>query len=196
MKEKLLAELEKEVAACRNCRLHETRLNPVFGEGNPSAGLLFVGEGPGADEDRIGRPFVGKSGQLMDRIFEACGWNRRDHLYIANIVKCHPPGNRAPDREERAFCLPYLYRQIEIIKPRIIVLLGAVALQSLVDPSYRITKVRGQWLERHGAFIMPTYHPAALLRNPSLKREAWEDYKMVIDKYRELVDANHFSPHH
>ena len=157
---------------------------------------MCIGEGPGYYEDVQGRPFVGASGQLLDKILSVCGFSREKDTYIANIVKCRPPGNRAPTPEERSTCLPFLMRQIEFVQPSIIVLLGATALQGLVDPSARITRVRGTWLTWHGYWVMPTFHPSALLRTPALKREAWEDFKKVIDKYREVVDPHHYSPHH
>ncbi|WP_420809012.1 uracil-DNA glycosylase [Ammonifex thiophilus] len=181
-----LEELEAVVKNCRKCPLAAGRTNVVFGEGNPHALLMFIGEGPGAEEDRQGRPFVGPAGQLLDRILAACNI-KREEVYIANIVKCRPPGNRVPTKEEAEACLPYLIRQIELIRPKIIVLLGATALQYLMGSGARITKVRGQWLGPfYGAQVMPTYHPAALLRDPSKKRPAWEDFKKIRDAYFNL----------
>lgn len=162
--------------------------------GNPYAEILIIGEGPGQEEDLQGLPFVGKSGQLLDKILSACGFSREEQVYIANIVKCRPPGNRDPEPQERAACLPWLYQQIALIQPKIIVLLGATALKGLIDPEARITKVRGQWMEWEGFSVLPTFHPSALLRNPGLKKEAWEDFKEVIQKYRELVDPDHPIP--
>ncbi|MCF8387676.1 MAG: uracil-DNA glycosylase [Bacteroidales bacterium] len=188
-------DLKKEVLSCEKCALSKTRNHVIFGEGNPEAGILIVGEGPGADEDRIGRPFVGKSGQLLDKILAACGFNREQHVFISNIVKCRPPGNRAPTPQEAAVCMPYLMEQIELIDPEIIILLGASALNYLVDKSMRITKVRGHWLAWQNRWVMPVFHPAALLRNPNLKRDTWEDYKKIVFKYREMVDADHYSAH-
>jgi len=167
----------------------------VFGEGSPSARIVLCGEGPGADEDRLGRPFVGKAGQLLDRILAACGFKRFEHVYILNTVKCRPPGNRTPTLEERAACRPNLDAQIRIISPLIMVLMGATALQEILDPEGRITRERGKWVEREGVFIMPTYHPAALLRNPTLKVDAWKDFKQVVYRYREMVNTDHYSPH-
>lgn len=189
-------ELRKEVLSCKRCDLCQTRHNVVFGEGNRHAEIMCIGEGPGYYEDMQGKPFVGKSGVLLDKIFDVCGFTREEHIFIGNIVKCRPPQNRDPTPEERSTCIPYLYKQIELIAPKIIILLGATALKGLIDPNARITKVRGQWIEWKGIQVMPTYHPSALLRNPHLKNAAWEDFKSVIDKYRELVDAEHYSAHH
>jgi len=186
-------DLKKEILQCQKCSLSKTRHNVVFGEGNKNAEIMLIGEGPGYYEDQSGKPFVGKSGKLLDRIIEVCGFTRKDHLFIANIVKCRPPQNRAPHPDERETCIPYLYKQIELIKPKIIILLGATALNGLIDPNARISKVRGQWMEWKGIQVMPTYHPSALLRNPSLKRDAWEDFKKVVAKYRELVNPEHHS---
>lgn len=191
-----MATLEQVVKGCTACGLRAGCRGVVFGDGNPSARLMLIGEGPGADEDRLGRPFVGRAGQLLDRILAACGFDRQRHVYIANIVKCRPPGNRTPTPEERAACLPNLRAQMRLVQPVIVVLLGATALQALIDPAARISRARGQWIVRDGVWYMPTYHPAALLRNPALKRECWHDFKKVIDKYRELVDPAHVAPHH
>lgn len=194
-KEAALTALKNHVLECNNCSLRQGCRQVVFGEGNPDAGLMFIGEGPGEEEDRQGRPFVGKAGQLLDRMLEACGMDRFKHTYIANIVKCRPPQNRVPAPEERAVCLNYLEAQLEIIKPKILVLLGATALQGLIDPQAKITKARGNWIQWKGMWVMPIYHPAALLRNPHLKQPTWDDLKMVVNKYRELIDPKHFSPH-
>lgn len=188
-----LAKLQEEVQACGKCSLRSGCRQVVFGEGSPEAGIMLIGEGPGEEEDRQGRPFVGRAGQLLDRILEVCGYGRFSHTFIANIVKCRPPRNRIPLPEERAACMGYLQRQIEIIDPQIIILLGATALQGLIDPRAKITKTRGQWLEWEGRWVMPTYHPAALLRNPQLKQPTWEDFKKVVGKYRELIDPKHYS---
>ncbi len=195
MVEKELVLLSHKVKNCTNCDLHLKRTNTVFGAGNPFAEILLIGEGPGRDEDIQGIPFVGKSGQLLDKILGACGFNRDEHVYIANIVKCRPPGNRDPKPEEREACLPYLHQQIKLIQPKIIILLGATALKGLIDPNARITRVRGKWMEWEEYLVMPTYHPSALLRNAGQKKDAWEDFKMVYYKYRELVDPTHSSPH-
>ena len=194
MVEKELVLLSHQVKSCTNCELHQKRTNTVFGVGNPFAELMLIGEGPGKDEDIQGLPFVGKSGQLLDKILGACGFNREDHVYITNIVKCRPPGNRDPKPEERDACLKYLHQQIELIKPKIIVLLGATALKGLIDPEARITRVRGDWMMWEEYHVMPTFHPSALLRNADQKKDAWEDFKKVYYQYRELVDSSHSSP--
>lgn len=186
-----LKELKNSMDGCSKCELHRHRTNIVFGEGPENAGIIVIGEGPGHDEDIKGRPFVGRSGQLLDKILAACNFSRERNVFIANIVKCRPPENRAPFPTERETCLPYLLKQIEIINPPIIILLGATALNGLLDPAAKITKSRGIWHRWNGRWIMPTYHPSALLRNPNLKKDSWEDFKEVINKYRELVDAEH-----
>jgi len=187
--------LTEEVRACVRCPLHQKRTQAVFGMGNPFSELMLIGEGPGEEEDRQGLPFVGKSGQLLDKILEAAGFSRKENVYIANIVKCRPPENREPTPEERAACLPYLEEQIALIQPSIIILLGSTALKGLIDPDAKITKVRGTWIRWRDMWVMPTYHPSALLRNPELKKEVWEDMKEVVRKYREIVDPKHFSAH-
>lgn len=185
-----LEDLKNTALGCARCGLRAGCSGVVFGEGHPRARLMLIGEGPGADEDRLGRPFVGKAGQLLDSILEAIQLERFTHTYIANVVKCRPPGNRAPRPEEAEQCLPWLYRQIELVSPVIIVLLGSTALQNLIDPDGRITKMRGQWLvSKSGIKIMPTYHPAALLRDSSKKRPVWEDFQKVRDELRGLSGA-------
>lgn len=188
-------ELERVVKGCRRCGLRDGCSGVVFGDGHTQAKLVVCGEGPGADEDRLGRPFVGRAGQLLDRILEAGGFDRGRNAYILNVVKCRPPGNRIPTDEERVACRPNLEAQLRLLQPAIVVLLGATALQALLDPNGRITRDRGRWVLRDGVWYMPTYHPAALLRNPNLKRDTWEDMKQVVRKYRELVDAEHQCPH-
>jgi len=195
MVEKELLLLSHKVKSCTKCSLHEKRTNTVFGMGNPFAEIMLIGEGPGKDEDLQGIPFVGRSGQLLDKILAACAFNRDEHVYIANIVKCRPPGNRDPEPLERDSCLPYLITQIELIDPKIIVLLGSTALKSLVDPNAKITRVRGDWMIWEKRLVMPTFHPSALLRNSDQKKDAWEDFKKVYYKYRELVDPSHSSRH-
>jgi DNA polymerase len=182
------AELEKlrgELAPCCRCELGQGRKNLVFGVGRPDADLMFIGEGPGQQEDEQGIPFVGPAGQLLTKIIEAIGLSR-DEVYIANIVKCRPPGNRPPLPEESALCLPYLRRQIEIIRPRIIVTLGNVPTQTLLQTAVGITKTRGIFVERDGILFMPTFHPAYLLRDPNKKKEVWEDMKKIWAKMKEL----------
>lgn len=169
---------------CTRCRLCAGRTQIVFGVGNPHADLLFVGEGPGAEEDRQGEPFVGRAGQLLNKIIGAMGLTR-EGVYIANIVKCQPPGNRAPLPDEAATCLPFLLQQIAALRPAIIVCLGSVATRYLLgDETLKITKVRGQFRTWQGYRVMPTYHPAFLLRNPAMKRAVWEDMKEVMAALR------------
>lgn len=185
--------LSNEIRNCTKCGLSKTRQNVVVGDGNEYANIMLIGEGPGADEDRTGIPFVGKSGQLLDKILEACGFKRNTHIFISNIVKCRPPGNRVPTEEEVAACMPYLLQQIELINPKIVVTLGSTALKRLVgDNSLKITRLRGTWMDWDNRLLMPVYHPSALLRNPGLKRDTWEDFKKIITKYRELVDPGHY----
>ncbi len=179
-----LKDLEQAIQGCLACPLGPSRLRFVFGEGNPTAALMFVGEGPGRDEDLQGRPFVGKAGELLDKMIGALGYSR-EQVYIANVVKCRPPDNRTPAREEAAACLGYLRRQIELIQPQVIVTLGATPLRELVGVAEGITKVRGQWkrLELGGRSIpvMPTYHPAYVLRQytPEVRKAVWEDLKLA-----------------
>jgi len=164
---------------CRLCKLHTLgRKQVVFGVGNPNADLMFVGEAPGADEDIQGEPFVGKAGQLLTKIIEAIGMQRSD-VYIANVIKCRPPGNRNPEPDEVERCEPFLFRQIDIVQPKVIVALGKFAAQSLLRTTEPITRLRGREYKFRSAILMPTFHPAYLLRNPSSKREVWEDMKRV-----------------
>lgn len=183
-----LDELASIAAGCRRCGLRDGCRQVVFGEGDPRALVMLVGEGPGETEDELGRPFVGKAGQLLDRILAAVGF-RREQVYITNVVKCRPPGNRVPTDAEMMTCLPYLYAQIRLIRPAILVCLGSTALRALVAPSLRITQARGRWYERWGIRIMPTYHPAALLRDPDKKWPVWEDFKQVRRAYEEALRA-------
>ena len=177
-----LASLARIVAGCRNCPLAASRSNVVFGEGNPDARLMFIGEGPGFDEDRLGRPFVGKAGQLLDKMISAMQFTREE-VYIANIVKCRPPDNRVPTPEEAACCIGYLHRQIELIRPEVIVLLGATAVKFLLNTTSGISKMRGRWLSYENIPVMPTFHPAFLLRQESAKREAWQDLQQVMARF-------------
>ena len=164
---------------CRLCKLHTLgRTKVVFGVGNPNADLMFVGEAPGADEDIQGEPFVGRAGQLLTKIIEAIGMQRSD-VYIANVIKCRPPGNRNPEPDEVERCEPFLFRQIDMVKPKVIVALGKFAAQSLLKTTDPITRIRGREYKFRSAILMPTFHPAYLLRNPSSKREVWEDMKRV-----------------
>ena len=178
-------ELEEVVKQCRKCRLCETRKNVVFGVGNREADIMFIGEGPGADEDAQGEPFVGKAGKLMNMAFDMLGV-KREEVYIANIVKCRPPINRNPQDDEAENCLDYLRNQVILVKPKIIVLLGSVALKNVLGKEYGITASRGKWLERKGILYMPTWHPAALLRNENKKIDFIKDLKQVIKRYNEI----------
>ena len=182
------AELLEQISGCERCRLCETRTNVVPGEGDPRAKLMFIGEGPGEEEDRYGRPFVGPSGKLLTKMIHAIGMERTE-VYICNVVKCRPPRNRNPEPEEAAACLDYLRAQYLLVRPRIIVLLGRVACRYTLRDEIFITRDHGKWYERKGVLFMPTYHPSALLRDPSKKRDAWEDFKKVRDKLNELSAA-------
>jgi len=174
-------ELKEEVSKCQKCPLAGFRQNTVFGEGDPNARLMFIGEGPGAEEDKEGRPFVGRAGQLLTKMIEAMGLKRQE-VYIANIVKCRPPGNRNPFREEVASCISYLKKQIEIVDPEVIICLGSVAVRYLLNIDKQISKVRGEFVKyNNNIYVMPTFHPAYLLRNPDKKKQSWEDLKKVIN---------------
>ncbi|HUJ12220.1 MAG TPA: uracil-DNA glycosylase [Thermoanaerobaculia bacterium] len=175
----LLDELRAVVTACEKCRLAKTRTQVVYGVGNPNADLMFIGEAPGRDEDLQGEPFVGRAGQLLTDIIKAMKLTR-DDVYIANVIKCRPPENRNPEPDELDACRPYIRRQVELIQPKVIVTLGRFALQSLTERGYAISSARGQWLEYNGVKVMPTYHPAYLLRNPAAKKEVWADMKKVM----------------
>ncbi len=178
-----LSSLKKEVTSCRRCELYKNRRNVVFGAGSPKAKLMFVGEAPGMEEDLRGLPFVGRAGQLLTRIIEAIGLKRKD-VYIANILKCRPPGNRNPLPTEILTCEEYLIRQIDLIKPKVICALGKFAAQTLLRTEVSITGLRGKFQEYYGIKVMPTFHPAYLLRNPQGKRLVWEDMKKIK---RELI---------
>ena len=173
-----LDEFREKVLECTLCPLSESRKNVVFGEGSPDADLMFIGEAPGRDEDLQGRPFVGRSGQLLTRMIEAMGLTRQD-VYIANILKCRPPNNRDPLPSETETCTPYLKHQLTLIKPKIVCLLGRVAASTLLKTNSSLKMMRGRWHDYEGTKVMVTYHPAALLRNPNLKRAAWEDLKKL-----------------
>ena len=176
-----LAALRAEIGNCTRCRLCEGRTHLVFGVGNPRARLMFVGEGPGYEEDRQGIPFVGRAGQLLNRIIEAMKMSR-DDVYIANVVKCRPPENRAPLPDESATCIPFLRRQIETIRPRAVCTLGGVAVQALLETTVPISRIRGEFRSLpDGTPVMPTFHPAYILRNPGKKKEVWEDMKKILD---------------
>ncbi len=181
----ILREWENVCLKCRRCSLREGARSVVFGEGAPDARIMFIGEGPGGEEDRLGRPFVGAAGRLFDRILNASKLKRQD-IYIANVVKCRPPGNRTPQKDEIETCLPLLKRQIEIIDASILVCLGSVASKALISPRITITSQRGRWHQVEGRYIMPTFHPAALLRDPRKKKPVWEDMQEVMKKHRKL----------
>lgn len=175
-----LDDIAVHISSCRNCPLHQGRIQTVPGEGNTdSPDILFIGEGPGADEDAQGRPFVGKAGQLLTKMIEAMGYSREE-LFIANVVKCRPPGTRAPLPEEMEMCLPYLRQQIGLIKPKVIVGLGATAIKGLLGKTAGIMRLRGTWQEYEGIKLMPTFHPTYLLRDPSKKKVVWQDLQLVL----------------
>ena len=179
-KQRRLEVLAETVRGCTRCALHVARTQTVFARGTGASGLCFVGEGPGADEDAQGFPFVGKAGQLLDKMIEAMGFGR-DDVYVCNIVKCRPPDNRKPEPEEMAACMPYLAEQLEVLSPEVIVALGATAVQGLFGTSEGITRLRGRWkLYRGRVPVMPTFHPAYLLRTPTAKKEVWDDLQAVL----------------
>jgi uracil-DNA glycosylase len=173
--------IRQEIGECTRCKLARGRHRLVFGVGNPSAELVFVGEGPGEDEDRQGEPFVGRAGQLLTRMIEAMGYARGD-VYIANVVKCRPPGNRNPDPDEIEACEPFLRAQLAALRPRVIVALGKFAAQTLLRESTPISRLRGRWAAYQGVKLMPTFHPAYLLRSPEEKKKAWEDLQLVMQE--------------
>ena len=175
----LLAEMQSLASVCVKCRLSETRTQVVYGVGSSIASLMFIGEAPGRDEDLKGEPFVGRAGQLLTDIIKAMTLTR-ETVYIANVIKCRPPENRNPEPHELDACRPWIHQQIEIIQPKVIVTLGKFALQSLTGRTYAVSTARGQWQEFNGIRVMPTYHPAYLLRTPSAKKEVWADMKLVM----------------
>ncbi len=179
VKDDTLPRIREDLGECTRCKLHKGRNKIVFGDGNPKAELVFIGEGPGADEDAQGLPFVGRAGKLLTQMIEAMGLQRKD-VYICNVVKCRPPGNRAPEPDEVQTCSPYLLRQVDAIQPKVIVCLGAVAAKTLLETTRGISQFRGEWLEWRGRKLMATYHPAYLLRNPNAKGEVWKDLQKVM----------------
>jgi len=179
IKDDTLPRIREDIGDCTRCKLHKGRNKIVSGDGSPKAELVFIGEGPGADEDQQGIPFVGRAGKLLTQMIEAMGLRRKD-VYICNVVKCRPPENRAPEPDEVATCSPYLLRQIDVIRPKVIVCLGAVAAKTLLETTRGISQFRGQWLEWRGHKLMATYHPAYLLRNPNAKGEVWKDLQKVM----------------
>jgi DNA polymerase len=184
-----LADLNMTICGCQKCTLGSTRKNFVFGVGNPQADLVLVGEAPGADEDLKGEPFVGRAGQLLNKILEAINF-KREEVFICNILKCRPPNNRDPLPEEVAQCEPYLWKQLEIIKPKIILCLGRIAAQVLLKTNDSLTKLRGTTHDYRGIKLMVTYHPAALLRNPNWKRPAWEDVQRLRKEYDAMKEKS------
>ncbi|MDD5723626.1 MAG: uracil-DNA glycosylase [Syntrophales bacterium] len=179
-----LEDIRTELGDCTRCKLHGGRLNIVFGEGNPHADLLFVGEAPGRDEDQQGRPFVGRAGQLLTDIIKAMGLTR-DAVYICNILKCRPPENRNPEPDEIAACEPFLVKQLQSIQPRVICALGKFAAQTLLKTDTAISVLRGRFHSYHEMRLMPTYHPAYLLRNPGAKKQVWEDVQMIMKELQQ-----------
>ncbi len=174
-----LFKIREDIGDCKRCKLCKTRNSIVFGDGNPKAELVFVGEGPGADEDEQGLPFVGRAGKLLTQMIEAMGLQRKD-VYICNVVKCRPPQNRQPERDEVEECSPFLFRQIDTIAPKAIVCLGATAAKTILQTERGISQFRGEWQEFRGRKLMATYHPAYLLRNPAAKSEVWKDLQKVM----------------
>ncbi len=177
--------IQKDLGDCRRCQLHTGRKHVVFGDGNPRARLVLVGEGPGYEEDATGLPFVGKAGQLLTKILKAIDL-RREEVYICNIIKCRPPGNRDPESDEIAACLPFLRRQIRAIRPKFICALGAFATQTLLQTDTPISRLRGDFHAYEGILVLPTYHPAFLLRNPDKKRHVWDDVKKLQAAYEKV----------
>ena len=181
-----LQTLEAQCQSCQNCPLGKTRTNLVFGVGVPNAKVMFVGEGPGAQEDAQGKPFVGLSGQLLDKYLNLIDLDRSKNIYIGNMVKCRPPLNRDPKQEETEACLPWLRKQVKALQPRIIVCLGRIAAQRLISPDFRVTRQHGEFIEKGGILMMGTFHPASLLRNPAQKADALADFQALRDKMTEL----------
>ena len=184
-----LIELQSQIYNCKKCPLGNTRNKFVFGVGNPNADIMFIGEAPGADEDEKGEPFVGRAGQLLNKILEAIEFKRED-VFICNILKCRPPNNRDPLPSEVDLCIPYLWKQIEIVQPKIIVSLGRIAAQMLLNTTASLTTLREKVQNYRGVPMIVTYHPAALLRNPNWKRPTWEDMKLLRKMYNELQVVN------
>lgn len=180
-------DLHRECMNCAKCELFKNRTNVVFGEGKLSAPIMFIGEAPGADEDKTGRPFVGRSGQLLSKGLVALNLTREKDYYICNVCKCRPENNRKPKEEEALVCLPYLRNQVALVKPKIIVALGATAMKYVIDKEWKITKDRGRWIEKKGFLMMATFHPAALFRDESKKSLFWQDLKSIKEKYIEIA---------
>ena len=185
-------QLKNECLTCRRCNLCETRTQVVFGTGNEQAEVLFIGEGPGENEDKQGEPFVGRGGKLLDTMLEAVGLSRRHNIFIANMVKCRPPKNRDPLPEEQAACSEWLRRQIDWINPKIIVCLGRIAAMKFIGEDFKVTKQHGQFVEKDGRLVMGTFHPAAILRNPHQKPAGFADFVALRDKIAEICDHTTF----
>jgi DNA polymerase len=186
MKYDSFASLQAAALSCQACRLAATRTNVVFGVGSENARVMFIGEGPGKNEDEQGEPFVGRAGQLLDKMLLAAGFSRKKNIYIANMVKCRPPDNRDPEQDEVEACIGYLRSQVQLIAPKIIVCLGRIAAQRLIDPGFKVTRQHGEFTEKNGILFTATFHPAALLRNPGNKPEAFGDLLAVRDKLAEM----------
>ncbi len=184
------SQLYNECIDCNKCPLVKNKTNMVFGDGNINAPIIFIGEAPGADEDRTGIPFVGKAGQLLTKALLALDLKREEHYYICNVCKCRPENNRTPKEEEAKACLQYLRNQVALVKPKIIVCLGGTSLKYIMGEQFRITRDRGKWIEKKGYYIMGTFHPAALFRDESKKNLFWQDLKSVKLKYNELIENN------
>ena len=179
-------QLRETVLSCKNCKLHETRTNVVFGVGNPHAKVMFIGEGPGENEDLQGIPFVGRSGDILDRLLRECGLSR-EQIYITNILKCHPPGNRDPKEDEKEACFPYLKYETFLLKPKIIVCLGRVAAQRIISQDFKITRQHGTWTCRKDCALTATYHPSAVLRDPSKYEAVKADFSEAVKKRDEFL---------
>lgn len=186
MKYESFEQLKTECSNCNACPLGATRTNLVFGVGNENADIMFVGEGPGENEDLQGEPFVGKAGQLLDKYLQVIDLDRKKNIYIANIVKCRPPGNRDPEAAEQELCINWLRAQTRLIKPKIIVCLGRIAAQKLISEDFKVTRQHGEFIKKGNIYFMGTYHPAALLRNPGNKPDALSDFQALRDKIKEL----------
>ena len=180
-------DIEQHIAACTHCPLSQTRRLPVMGRGSHQAKIMLVAEAPGGQEDQQGIPFVGRSGELLDKLFNECGL-RREEIYITNILKCHPPGNRDPKEEEKEACFPYLKYETVLLKPKIIVCLGRVAAQRIISPEFKITRQHGTWTYRKNCALTASYHPSAILRDPSKYGDAKEDFCGIVKKLAELLD--------
>jgi len=180
-----LEDIEKELGDCKRCKLHDKRHHIVFGEGSPTSDLVFVGEAPGRDEDMQGKPFVGRAGQLLTDIIKAMGMERKD-VYICNILKCRPPENRNPEPDEIAACEPFLIKQLEALNPRVICAMGKFAAQTLLKTGTAISALRGRFHSYHGIQLMPTYHPAYLLRNPGAKKQVWQDVQIIMEALKRV----------